>query len=184
MCKEECVLSQVRPTSIISTIMYQGGATASMHSHGHLRPHSTHRSQATFGLRIIDIPTGVVPKLLWLRPCYSHRRKDYGHLINTANHNPTVNLGVGGKWPPSYSFTFTSVSSFRRFSSLAHLIGPLPWEDWGVGILIQKTLQNFSAWYCSFFIHVWKAEAQKLEWLKVSDLGKLHSVDHAWSSEG
>lgn len=64
MCKEECVLSQLRPTSIISTVMYQGGATASMHSHGHLRPHSTHRSQATPLASESDIPTGVVPKLL------------------------------------------------------------------------------------------------------------------------
>ena len=64
MCKEECVLSQVRPKSIISTLMYQGGTTASMHSHGHPRPHSTHRSQATPLVSESDIPAGVVHKLL------------------------------------------------------------------------------------------------------------------------
>ncbi|XDB63306.1 hypothetical protein AB1E18_016636 [Capra hircus] len=37
--------------------MYQGGATASMHSHGHLRPHSTHRSQAAPLASESDIPT-------------------------------------------------------------------------------------------------------------------------------
>lgn len=123
MCKEKNVLSG-KAHVIISTVMYQGGATASMHNHGHLRPHSTHRSQATPLASESDIPTGVVPKLLRLRPCYSHRRKDYGHLINTTNHNPTVNLGVG-KNDRLHTLSHLIVSSFRRFSSLAHLIGPI-----------------------------------------------------------
>lgn len=82
MCEEECILSQVGPVSIISTLMYQGSATVSMHSHRHLR-HPQHLQELSnlFGHRTRHPPVRHSPKVSVTQALLLPQKERLCHLI-------------------------------------------------------------------------------------------------------